>query len=260
MGGPGATMDGQAIRALREQLNLSQERLAQRLGVSLQSVWRWEQGLARPLPLIAAELERLRREASTQPRPGRDGGARRTSIPPLTRRARGIPRRTAVTRSPGAATRGVGELLKGLGTVLELLSRMADEPGGAAPAGQDPAPSRPGAVAVYGVTIRWGAEGEPLIEPFGNVRATAAGPVIAPVREPLTEVFDESDTVVVVLELPGIAAHDIQLEAERRALAVVAATDGRHYQRVIPLPAPVEPASLSSVYRNGVLEVRLRKR
>jgi len=254
-------MDGDAIRALREQLNLSQERLAQRLGVSLQSVWRWEQGLARPLPLIAAELERLRREASTQPQLGRDGRSRRRSIPPLTRRARSIPPRAPATRSPGAATvtRGIGELLKGLGTVLDLLSRMAGEPGGAAPAGQGPAPNRPGAVAVYGVTIRWGAEGEPLIEPFGNVRATAAGPVIAPVREPLTQVFDESDTVVVVLELPGVAAHDIQLEAERSALAVVAATDGRHYQRVIPLPAPVDPASLSSVYRNGLLEVRLRK-
>ena len=39
------------IRELRQRLHLSQERLAQQLGVSFQTVNRWEKGKANPSPM-----------------------------------------------------------------------------------------------------------------------------------------------------------------------------------------------------------------
>lgn len=45
------------IRALRERLGLSQEKLAVRLGVSFQTVNRWEKGRVTPSPMAIKLIE-----------------------------------------------------------------------------------------------------------------------------------------------------------------------------------------------------------
>ncbi len=49
----------QHVRAIREELGLSQEALAQMLGVSSRSVARWEEGSSGPSPLAAGRLRLL---------------------------------------------------------------------------------------------------------------------------------------------------------------------------------------------------------
>jgi putative transcriptional regulator len=48
---------GALVRRLRQQLNLSQEKFAVRLGVSFQAVNRWENGRATPSPMAMQKLE-----------------------------------------------------------------------------------------------------------------------------------------------------------------------------------------------------------
>ena len=55
-------MEHTQIKEIRGRLGLSQERFAQLLGVSLQTVRRWESGLTRPLPIVSLKLEELGRE------------------------------------------------------------------------------------------------------------------------------------------------------------------------------------------------------
>ena len=112
---------------------------------------------------------------------------------------------------------------------------------------------------VYGVSVRWGLGGKPMIEQFGNVRETEAGPVVADTREPLVDVLDEGDQFVVIIELPGIDERDLLLKVEAGVLTVSAATGDRRYEKEIRLPAAARPSSLQSFYRNGILEVRLAK-
>lgn len=54
---------GQLIRSLRQQLGLTQEQFAARLGVTFPTINRWENGRAAPSPmairLIQAELSQL---------------------------------------------------------------------------------------------------------------------------------------------------------------------------------------------------------
>jgi DNA-binding transcriptional regulator YiaG len=45
------------IKEIRKQLNLSQEDLARRLGVSLATVSRWENGLSKPSKLAKAQFD-----------------------------------------------------------------------------------------------------------------------------------------------------------------------------------------------------------
>lgn len=56
--------DNHRIRNLREQLGLSQERFAERVGVSVRTVSRWEKGSAIPKSLVVIEkLEQLEQQA-----------------------------------------------------------------------------------------------------------------------------------------------------------------------------------------------------
>jgi len=50
---------GRLVRSLRERLELSQERLAARLGVTFSSVNRWENGRAKPSPLAMKQIEEM---------------------------------------------------------------------------------------------------------------------------------------------------------------------------------------------------------
>ncbi|MBI2871845.1 MAG: helix-turn-helix domain-containing protein [Chloroflexi bacterium] len=235
-------MESRRIRELRHGLGLSQERFAQLLGVSLQTVRRWEGGLTRPLPIISLRLEKLARQAGTAKR----------GIP----KAGGIPmRKTGV--APGGF--GLGGLFKGIGSLLDLLSQMAEE-------GQEEH-ARSGerealggrAKGVYGFSVRMGLGGKPVIQQFGNVRETEVGPVVADTREPLVDVMDEGDRLVVIAELPGVEEKDVRIKVEGDALDISAATGGRRYHKEVPLPSAMDAATLQSSYRNGILEIKLAK-
>lgn len=52
-------MNANQIKQLRLRLGLSQEAFAHKLGVSLNTVFRWEKGTNKPLPLLERKLIKL---------------------------------------------------------------------------------------------------------------------------------------------------------------------------------------------------------
>jgi len=154
---------------------------------------------------------------------------------------------------------GLGGLFKGIGNLVDLISDLSE-------AGENIS-SRVGEVglgkdnevrAVYGFTVRTGLGGLPRVESFGNVRETDDGPTVTETREPLVDVFDEGESLLVVGELPGVAAEEIDISVQGDVLAIT--TNGkRKYAKEVLLPAPVIDAEMTTTYNNGVLEVRLRK-
>ena len=73
-----------AIRAIRGSLNLTQEQLAERLGVSFATVNRWEAGTSKPQRAQAAAIAALTAEAGIDAEADDAGGS-----PTIPRRARG---------------------------------------------------------------------------------------------------------------------------------------------------------------------------
>ncbi|MBI3958655.1 MAG: Hsp20/alpha crystallin family protein [Chloroflexi bacterium] len=154
---------------------------------------------------------------------------------------------------------GLGGLFKGIGNLVDLISELSE-------AGENIA-SRSGEIkfgegselrGVYGFTVRTGIGGIPRVESFGNIRETDEGPVVAETREPLVDIFDEGESILVVSELPGVAAEEINISAQGDVLALT--TSGKHkYAREVLLPVPVISEEMITTYNNGVLEVRLRK-
>ncbi|MCD6488569.1 MAG: Hsp20/alpha crystallin family protein [Desulfurococcales archaeon] len=114
---------------------------------------------------------------------------------------------------------------------------------------------------VYGFRIFIGPDGKPKIEEFGNVRRISGKPVISEEREPLVDVFEEGDEIVVIAELPGVDKDKINIKVgdNMRKLVIRASDTNRKYYKEIELPAKVDPKSAKANYRNGVLEIKLRK-
>jgi len=56
-------MTATEIKALRTTLGLTQEKLAQKLGVALATVNRWERGLNHPHPVWVEKLQGLKRKS-----------------------------------------------------------------------------------------------------------------------------------------------------------------------------------------------------
>ncbi|MBI4198311.1 MAG: helix-turn-helix domain-containing protein [Chloroflexi bacterium] len=247
-------MEEKRIKDLRMNLGLSQERFAQLLTVSLQTVRRWENGLARPLPAISLKLGDLEKKVGAARKNPAQSPVRST-----VRRHGGM---SMSSSTPWEATQelGLGGLFKGFGDLLDLLSRMAEEgKEEASHTGQVVSPK--GTLrAVYGFNVRMGLGGKPLLEQFGNIRATERGAVVTETREPLVDLLDEGETLRVIAELPGIEEKDIQVRVEGTRVELTAESKGRKYYKEVLLPSAVEPESLASSCSNGVLELRLLKK
>lgn len=112
---------------------------------------------------------------------------------------------------------------------------------------------------VYGVRITIGPDGRPVIEEFGNVKRVGRRPVIEEAMEPLVDVIEEEDKIVVVAEIPGIDKDKIDIRIKDRTLIIKAKGKERKYYKEVPLPATVKPETAKAKYKNGVLEVTIEK-
>ncbi len=113
---------------------------------------------------------------------------------------------------------------------------------------------------VYGVRITIGPDGVPHVEEFGNVKVTRSGkPIVREEMEPLVDVMEVDDEVWVIAELPGVPKEKIKVRVTEDKV-VIRAEDGRKYYKEVELPAKVDPDTAKASYRNGVLEIRIKKK
>lgn len=117
---------------------------------------------------------------------------------------------------------------------------------------------------VYGYRVTIGPDGKPQVEEFGNVKPEA-GPGRPRIgfqeyREPLTDIIETEDEVRVVVELPGVEKNDIKLYGTEETLTVSVDTPQRKYHKEVKLPCKVDPQQSKSSYKNGILEVTMKKK
>jgi len=116
---------------------------------------------------------------------------------------------------------------------------------------------------VYGFRIEIGPDGIPKIYEFGNVKRMPRGriTVVTDEREPLVDVYEEGDKIRIVAELPGVDENKIKVQAlDERRILIEASNHDRRYRKELDLPAEVDIDSAEAVYKNGVLEITLKKK
>ncbi len=118
------------------------------------------------------------------------------------------------------------------------------------------------ASGVYGFSVKMGLGGEaPKVEPFGNIRRdqVSGEPVVEDVREPLVDVFDEGDHLMVLAEMPGVEAEDIKVDVDGSQMSVSGERGPRKYRKRFELPATVVGETLKMSAKNGIVEITCAK-
>jgi HSP20 family protein len=113
----------------------------------------------------------------------------------------------------------------------------------------------------YGFTVKTLNNGSDVsVEPFGNLKRDerTGEAVVAETREPMADVFEETDHVMVVLEMPGVSATDVKTELNGDVMTVSAEHGSKRYRKEVLLPGEggYDAAKVSVSCNNGVVEVR----
>jgi HSP20 family molecular chaperone IbpA len=77
--------------------------------------------------------------------------------------------------------------------------------------------------------------------------------------EPLIDILEEKDEVTVVAELIGFNRESLKIHVKNQRLTLSAEAPDRRYHKSLNLPIGVIPNSARTAYKNGVLEIRLKK-
>ncbi|MEM4783509.1 MAG: archaeal heat shock protein Hsp20 [Sulfolobales archaeon] len=112
---------------------------------------------------------------------------------------------------------------------------------------------------VWGFEITIGPDGVPKVKEFGNIRRIGKSPKISEEVEPIIDVIDEEDKIRIVAELPGVEKDKISLKTSEMKL-IIKASNHKKYYKEVDLPAEVDISTAKATYRNGVLEVELKKK
>ena len=80
-------------------------------------------------------------------------------------------------------------------------------------------------------------------------------------REPkhLVDVLEGTDEIIIVAEFAGFNREDLRVRVNGERLTVAAEALDRKYRKSLNLPKRVIPNTMRTTYKNGVLEIRLKK-
>jgi HSP20 family protein len=140
--------------------------------------------------------------------------------------------------------------LERLGDLIdETMQKALDNPSKDAPTKRD----------FKAFSVKIGPDGKPRIREFNSRQPQQPESEVSDDPEPLVDVIEEGETVVVLVALPGVNKDDIDLRITGDTLTFsVDAADFEWYDE-LKLPARVNPKSARASYKNGVLEIKVKK-
>lgn len=163
----------------------------------------------------------------------------------------------------GGSSFNLGGLLGGLGGIIEKLGELAE-------AGEEL--SRSGELkdstgkirGVYGINVRTGlgdnGQTELKVEPFGNVRRRDdETPQGEDIREPLVDIHEEDDHVLILVELPGVAKENVEVKAVDGRLELSATRGKTSFRKEVDLPEKCSAERMTWECCNGILKVRFER-
>lgn len=77
--------------------------------------------------------------------------------------------------------------------------------------------------------------------------------------EPLIDVLEEKNEIIIVAEFAGFKRESLKIHVKNQQLTLSAEALDRKYHKSLNLPKRVIPSNVRTTYKNGVLEIRLKK-
>lgn len=77
--------------------------------------------------------------------------------------------------------------------------------------------------------------------------------------KPLIDIFQEKNWITIVAEIAGFNKETLKIDVKDQKLTLSAKAKDRRYYKSLNLPKVVIPNTVSTTYKNGVLEIKLKK-
>jgi HSP20 family molecular chaperone IbpA len=77
--------------------------------------------------------------------------------------------------------------------------------------------------------------------------------------KPLIDILEDDNKISVIAEFAGFNREDLRIDVKEQRLILSAEALDRKYHKSLNLPRRVIPSTLCTTYKNGVLEIRLKK-
>jgi len=155
---------------------------------------------------------------------------------------------------------GLRGLFGGIEKLIDLAQKLQESGGEIKKEGEiDLSHLKEGMKGVFGFSVKTATGGKTVFEPFGNIKKTPEGPKVEEEREPITDIFDEKNEIRVYAEMPGVNEEDVKLVLKGDIIIISARTGDRKYHKEVLLPGKVKPETLTSHYKNGILEITIKK-
>ena len=77
--------------------------------------------------------------------------------------------------------------------------------------------------------------------------------------KPLIDIFQENNFITVVAEITGFNKDTLKIHVKDQKITLSAKSKDRRYYKSLNLPKVVIPDGMYTKYKNGVLEIKLRK-
>jgi HSP20 family protein len=160
----------------------------------------------------------------------------------------------------GIGKLSMGGLFKGIEKLIDLSKELEEAGGKIEKEGEiDLSHLKKGMKGVFGFSVKTASGGKSVVESFGNIKKTTKGPIIEEEREPITDVFDEKDEIKIYAEMPGVDKKNIQIDLKEDILDISVKSGPRKYRKELLLPVKANFENITWDYKNGMLEIKIKK-
>lgn len=84
-------------------------------------------------------------------------------------------------------------------------------------------------------------------------------PSLTKERQPLVDIFEEQDHLIILAELPGVNEKDLNIKADQDTLIISTNNKTPQYLKKVQLPTAIKKGTIKSTYKNNILQVKLKK-
>ncbi|MHA1229500.1 MAG: Hsp20/alpha crystallin family protein [Candidatus Helarchaeota archaeon] len=112
---------------------------------------------------------------------------------------------------------------------------------------------------VWGFSLTITPDRKPIIREFGNIKKRSNGVSIQEKWEPLIDIIDEKNELIIIVEIPGITEDQIKIQSFEDYCELNIIGQKKYYKK-IDFPNKVQPSSAQIRYKNGILELTYKKK
>jgi len=118
-------------------------------------------------------------------------------------------------------------------------------------------------VGKYGFNIKLGGDKIQGLDKINTLNSvmnnTSIGKILPKKIEPVTDIFNEEDKIIIVMELVGVLEEDIALDIYENILKISAEGNGNCYSKTVNLEFNPRIEGITSTFNNSIYSIVINK-